>query len=104
VSYRVKLRTQEIGIRLALGAHPQCLRAMLLREVLQMVGIGLAAGVLATLALTGLLSTILYELSPRDPVTLASAAVLLTAVAIVAGFVPARRASRLDPMTALRRE
>jgi putative ABC transport system permease protein len=104
VSYRVKLRTQEIGIRLALGAHPQRLRAMLLREVLQMVGLGLAAGVLATLALTGLLSTILYELSPRDPVTLVSAAVLLTAVALVAGFVPARRASRLDPMTALRRE
>jgi predicted permease len=104
VSYRVELRTQEIGIRLALGAHPQRLRAMLLREVLQMVGLGLAAGALATLALTGLLRTILFELSPRDPGTLVSAAVVLTAVAIMAGFVPARRASRLDPMVALRRE
>jgi predicted permease len=104
VSYRVELRTQEIGIRLALGANPRRLRAMLLREVLQMLGIGLAAGALATLALTGLLKTILFELSPRDPGTLVSAAVVLTAVAIIAGFVPARRASRLDPMTALRRE
>jgi predicted permease len=104
VSYRVTLRTQEIGIRLALGAHPQRLRAMLLREVLQMVFVGLGAGVLATLALTGLLRTILFELSPRDPATLAAAAVVLTAVAVFAGLLPARRASRLDPMTALRRE
>jgi len=104
VSYRVELRTQEIGIRLALGAHPQRLRAMLLREVLQMVGIGLAAGGVATLALTGLLATIMFDLSPRDPGALMSAAVVLTVVAIMAGFLPARRASRLDPMTALRRE
>jgi predicted permease len=104
VSYRVKLRTQEIGIRLALGANPQRLRTMLLTEILQMVAVGLVAGGMATLALTGLFGTILYDLSPRDPVTLLTAAVVLTAVAIMAGFLPARRASLRDPMTALRRE
>jgi predicted permease len=104
VSYRVELRTQEIGIRLALGANPRRLRTMLLRDVLQMVGIGLVGGGMATLAFTGILQTVLFELSPRDPGTLVVAAVVLMAVAIVAGFVPARRASRLDPMTALRRE
>ena len=104
VSNRVERRTQEIGIRLALGATQQGVRAMLLREILQMVGIGLVAGAVATLALTGLLSTILFELSPRDPETLISAVLVLTGVAVVAGFLPARRASQLDPMIALRRE
>jgi predicted permease len=103
-SYRVKLRTQEIGIRLALGANPRRLRSMLARDVLRMVGVGLVAGGMATLALTRLLGTILYDLSPRDPATLAVAALVLSSVAIFAGFLPARRASRLDPMTALRRE
>ena len=104
VSYRVKLRTQEIGIRLALGANPQRLRTMLLSEIFKMVAIGLAAGGMATLALTGLLGTILYDLSPRDPATLVVAALILSGVAMFAGFVPARRASQLGPMTALRRE
>jgi ABC-type antimicrobial peptide transport system permease subunit len=104
VSYRVALRTQEIGIRLALGATQHGVRALLLREILQMVGIGLVAGTLATLALAGVITSILFELSPRDPGTLLSAAIVLTAVAILAGFSPARRASRLDAMTALRRE
>jgi predicted permease len=104
VSYRVVQRTQEIGIRLALGASPRRVRALLLHEIVQMVGLGLALGTLATLALTGVLSSILFELSPRDPTTLMTAALVLTSVAVLAGFLPARRASRLDPMTALRRE
>ena len=104
VSYRVELRTQEIGIRLALGASQHRVRAMLLREMMRLVGGGLVTGAVATLALTGLLRTILFELSPRDPMTLASAAVVLSSVAMLAGFLPARRASRLDPMVALRRE
>ena len=104
VSYRVVLRTQEIGVRLALGATQRRVRALLLREILQMVGIGLVVGTLATLALAGVLNSILFELSPRDPSTLMAAATVLTGVALLAGFMPARRASRLDPMTALRRE
>lgn len=104
VAYRVRLRTQEIGIRLALGAQPQRLRAMLLRDVLQMVGLGLVAGGFATLALTGILQTILFELSPRDPVTLLAAAAVLSGVATLAGFLPARRASLLNPMHSLRNE
>jgi ABC-type antimicrobial peptide transport system permease subunit len=104
VSYRVELRTQEIGIRRALGASERRVRRLLLGEVVEMIGIGLVAGSLATLALTGLLQSTLFELSPRDPATLVAAAIVLSAVAMLAGFLPARRASRLDPMVALRRE
>jgi predicted permease len=104
VSYRVALRTQEVGIRLALGASERGVRALLLREIVQMVGIGLVVGALATLALAGVLNAMLFELSPRDPATLMAAATVLTGVALLAGFMPARRASRPNPMATLRRE
>jgi putative ABC transport system permease protein len=104
MSYNVARRRNEIGIRMALGAEQGLVLRMVLGEVALLVGVGLAAGLGAALASTRLLASFLYGLSPADPVTLALAAVLLAAVAALAGYLPARRASRLDPMVALREE
>jgi len=104
MSYNVARRRNEIGIRMALGAEQSRVLRMVLGEVCLLVFIGLAAGLAATLATTGFVSSFLYGLTPNDPRTLGSAAAILAMVAILAGYLPARRASRLDPMTALREE
>lgn len=104
MSYGVARRTNEIGIRMALGAHNRSVLWLVLREALLLVVIGLVVGVLASLALTKTAETLLYELKPNDPLTIVLATLLLAAVAAIAGFLPARRASRVDPMTALREE
>jgi ABC-type antimicrobial peptide transport system permease subunit len=104
VAYTVELRTNEIGVRLALGATQQNVRGLLLRDTLPLVGTGLLLGAAGTLALGRLVASILFELSPRDPATLAAAGFVLSAVALLAGYVPARRAGRLDPIAALRQE
>ena len=77
---------------------------LVLREALTLVVIGLVVGVLASLALTKTAASLLYELKPNDPLTIALATLLLAFVAVVAGYLPARRASRVDPMVALREE
>jgi putative ABC transport system permease protein len=104
MSYNVTRRRNEIGIRMALGARQTQVLRMVLDEVAILIGLGLAAGFGASLAATRLVANFLYGLQPNDPWTLGVAAAILAIVAAIAGYFPARRASRLDPMTALREE
>jgi predicted permease len=104
MSYSVTRRTNEIGIRMALGAQRRDVIRLVLRETLLLVLIGLLIGLGTSLATTRLISSLLFGLTPNDPVTIALAALLLIAVATVAGYLPARRGSRVDPMVALRHE
>jgi putative ABC transport system permease protein len=104
MSYNVARRRNEIGIRMALGAEQSRVLRMVLGEVGVLVFIGLAIGIAAALATTRFVQSFLYGLTPNDPWVLSSAAAVLALVAVVAGYLPARRASRLDPMTALREE
>ena len=104
VSYIVSQRTREIGIRVALGAtHVDVLRTVLFQGA-KMTGIGILVGLILSIAVTRLLATLLFGVSATDPLTLAAVAVLLAAVSLAATYIPARRASRLDPTTALRYE
>jgi putative ABC transport system permease protein len=104
MSYNVVRRRNEIGIRMALGAEQSRVLRMVLGEVAILIGVGLAVGIGAALATTRLVASFLYGLQPNDPWTLGVAVAMLTMVAAIAGYLPARRASRLDPMTALREE
>src|SRR5262249_2300567 len=97
-------RRGEIGIRMALGAEQGRVLLMVLREVAIVVAVGLVLGAAGALATTRFVATFLYEINARDPIILILAAVTLAAIAILAGYLPPRRASRLDPMTALREE
>jgi putative ABC transport system permease protein len=104
ISYSVSRRTREIGIRMALGASRNTISYMILRETLLLALAGLAAGLPCTLAASRLLGHMLFGVSANDPVTLIAVAFTLLTVAVVAGFVPLRRAMRVDPMVALRYE
>jgi macrolide transport system ATP-binding/permease protein len=104
MAYSVARRTNEIGLRMALGAERRRLIWMVLREVLVMAAAGLAIGVPVALATTKFVKSFLFELKPNDPWAITGAAVVLTLATLAAGYGPARRASRIDPWTALRDE
>jgi ABC-type antimicrobial peptide transport system permease subunit len=102
IAYSVARRTNEIGVRLALGAAPSAIRSMVLKETLSLVAVGVVAGVLLVLPLGSLLSSVLFGVSGRDPRTLVMSSVAVLLVGIAAGAVPAWRASRVNPTSALR--
>jgi putative ABC transport system permease protein len=103
-AYAVTQRTRELGIRMALGARGVDVVALLVAESLRRVAVGVGLGLLAALGVTRALSAMLFEVAPRDALTFAGTAVLLVTVALLATWLPARRATRVDPMVALRYE
>jgi ABC-type antimicrobial peptide transport system permease subunit len=104
LAYTVAQRTREIGLRMALGASPRDVRRMVLRQVVLMTFVGGTIGLVAALGLGRAARALLYEMQAHDPVVLATSAGLLILVALGAGFIPAFRASEVDPMRALRYE
>jgi len=104
MAYAVARRTAEIGIRLALGAQRGHVTWLVLRETLWLTLAGIAGGIPAALWAAGYARSLLFEIHPADPATIAATVAMLTAVSLVAGYIPVRRALRVDPMTALRCE
>jgi putative ABC transport system permease protein len=104
LAYSVTQRTREIGVRIALGAEPLTITRMVVASGARMVLIGAAAGLAAALALSGLMKSLLFGIGPRDPLTFIAAPAVFVAVALLAAYVPARRAARVSPMEALRAE
>ena len=104
LSYSVSQRTHEIGVRVAVGARRRDVLKLVLGQGARLAAVGLAAGVLGALALTRLMASLLFGVTATDPATFATVALLMMAVALLACFVPARRAMRVDPMVALRNE
>jgi putative ABC transport system permease protein len=104
ISYSVSQRTQEMGIRIALGAQAADVRRLILSQGVRMALLGAAIGLLGSLGLMRLLTSQLYEVKPGDPLTLIGAALVMLAVALCASYIPARRATRVDPIIALRHE
>jgi macrolide transport system ATP-binding/permease protein len=104
VSYNVARRTGEIGIRMALGAPRGGVMRMVLREVLVLAAMGLAIGMATALGTSKFVASFLYGMKPNDPLAIILAVVTLLSAALLAAYVPARKASRIDPMTALRHE
>ena len=104
VSYSVSQRINEIGIRVALGARSSDVFRLVLREAIALSAIALALGLLASLALGRVLQSLLFEVTPTDPATLASVATIVLGVSILAAALPARRATQVDPLTSLRYE
>ncbi|HEY7855450.1 MAG TPA: FtsX-like permease family protein, partial [Terriglobales bacterium] len=102
LSYAVARRRGEIGIRMALGARAATVRAMVLGEAMKLVGLGVAIGAVISLAESRAIASLLYDLSPDDPASLAAAALLLATVGLAAAYLPARQASRVDPLPSLR--
>src|SRR5271170_821439 len=104
MAYSVQQRTQEIGVRMALGASARQVRGMVVLQSMKLALIGVLIGVASSLALARLLKSMLYGVKPWDPISIIIVAILLTAVTLLAAYIPARRASRVDPMVALRYE
>jgi putative ABC transport system permease protein len=104
MAYSVSQRTQEIGVRMALGATVNSVFRMVLGQALKLVAIGVVAGLIAAGLLTRALETLLFETEPLDPVTFALTAIVLIVVATLASYIPARRGTRIAPTEALRTE
>jgi ABC-type antimicrobial peptide transport system permease subunit len=104
MSYNIARRTGEVGIRMALGAQRRTVVWMVLREVLVLAGGGLAFGISIALGTTRFVASLLYQVKPDDSGALAAAVGIILGAALVAGYLPAYRASRIDPMVAVRRE
>ena len=104
ISYNVAQRTREMGIRAALGATERSLLRLILDRGVRLTLIGLAIGVGGAIGLTRLMATLLFGVGARDPLTMVTVGVILAGVAIMASYVPARRATRVDPVVALRYE
>jgi putative ABC transport system permease protein len=104
VAYGAEQRTHEIGIRMALGAQPVDVMRMVIGEGMRLALIGVVIGVVASLGSTRLMSSLLFGVGASDPLTFAGVAILLTLVALLACYLPARRAMRLDPLLALRHQ
>ena len=102
IAYTVSHRTQEIGVRIALGASPWQIQGRIIRETLALAGVGIAIGTVGALLLSQTLSSFLFGVSALDPVTFGAMLVVVTAVALMSGYLPARRASRIDPNVAFR--
>jgi putative ABC transport system permease protein len=102
IAYFVTQRTHELGVRLALGASSSGLRWLVVKQGMTLAGIGVVLGAIVSLLASRLLESMLFGVSPRDPVTFAAVAALLAGVAIGASYVPAMRATRIDPLEALR--
>jgi putative ABC transport system permease protein len=104
ISYSVSRRTREIGIRIALGAQAGDVLRLIIKQGMLMVLVGVTIGLTAAFSLSRLISGLLFGISANDPMTFAAVAMLLMVVAFLACYLPARRATRVDPMTALRCE
>jgi putative ABC transport system permease protein len=104
MSFVVSQRTREIGIRVALGARPRDVVRLFLRQGLRLVALGLGLGLVGGVALARLLAAALVDVSPLDPVAFGGVALFLASVALLACYIPARRATKIDPMVALRYE
>ena len=104
LSYAVSQRTREIGIRMALGAQGRSVIGLVVRQAMALVTIGIASGTVAALFLSQTLTKMLFSITPTDPATFILVALVLLAVALLASYLPARRATRVDPIVALRVE
>ena len=104
ISFSVAQRTHEIGIRMSLGAQPAQVLRLVMGQGIKLALVGIAIGGAAAFALTRLMMSLLFGVAPADPLTFMGVAILLVAVALAACYIPARRAMRVDPMTALRYE
>jgi predicted lysophospholipase L1 biosynthesis ABC-type transport system permease subunit len=102
LSYTVRRRSAELGVRIALGASPASMARMIVRQSAALALAGIGAGLIAAVALTRFLRALLYEVSPLDPVAFAAVAALTFSVALLAGWLPARRAARIDPVRTLK--
>jgi putative ABC transport system permease protein len=102
IAYTVKQRTSEIGVRLALGAEPGGIERLVVKQCMQLVLMGLGLGMAGAILVTSGLGSLLYDVQPRDPMTLAVVALVQLLVGFAAGFLPARRAARVNPALVLR--
>jgi ABC-type antimicrobial peptide transport system permease subunit len=102
IAYSVARQTQEIGIRMALGATASRVRIDVLWKTLRLAVIGILVGIAGSLVAVRLIASLLFETAPTDPLTFCAMAIVLGTVALIAGYLPARRASAIDPMVALR--